>query len=259
MAAVAGAQQTVGGPPVSLGGVNSDSERVSFEGLLNAAYETLQSKRFHDNLRSLGTAYPDIYIHFLGGGTPADPRTAVTSTAHKLSDAIAATPPYRYVRSPVTLVGGIDDNTATAGWTGTPDQRGSMTVGRFHLARWQSLDAVERSCAVNTIAHEMSHLISSQTPTYMMHLTDSYAASLTTRDRNGKEIQPPHAVASYLVGAVAQCTWLQENGYSPAVDLKACVQIFGHRTFNGNRCQSFSGNREIRARNDLPAEDVLRD
>jgi hypothetical protein len=257
--AIAVAQQSLTQNPVSIGGMNSDSERRSFEDLLNAAYETLQSKRFHDNLNALGTEFPAIYVHFLGSGTTTDPRTAVTHSAEQLSEVVLAKPPYRYVRGPAVLVGGDEDDTATAGWTGTSEQRGSMTIGRFHLGRWQSLDAVERSCAINTVSHEMSHLVSNEPQLFMAHITDSHAATLTSKDKAGRAINPPNAVASYLVGAVAQCTWLQEHGYSPAVDLKTCVQVFGHRGFNGNRCQSFSGSREVSIRNDLPTPMVLKD
>lgn len=238
-------------PPVSLGGVDSDAEREAFEALLSDAWRVLASDRFHSNLRSLGSMFPQVYVHFLGEQGSGKMRTAHNVTVNVLSDIVAAKANWHYVRSPAFLTGDQKFGEALTGWTGTSAQVGSMSIGRLHLARWRSTDKVEQSCAVNTIAHEMSHLVSNSPKLFMAEITDDYAATLTSKASDGSDISPPNAVASYLIGSVAQCTWLQERGYTPEVDLEACLRVFGHRGHNGFRCREFSGNREVRPRDDL--------
>jgi hypothetical protein len=48
-------------------------------------------------------------------------------------------------------------------------------------------------------------------------------------------------IASYLVGSVAQCTYLQQEGRIQAGDLKSCVATFGISSFASNRCGRFPG------------------
>jgi hypothetical protein len=250
---------TASADPVYVTDVENAAEREAFNRLVTEASATLRSERFHSNLRSLSNSYPAVYVHFLGSNAPGAERTSVTQTVDQLSAVVSGRAPYRFVRSPAYLVGTSSDDTARAGWTGTSEQLGSMTIGRSHLARWQSQDEVERSCAINTVAHEMTHLISNSPSIFMGHITDSFAATLTSVRSDGSPISPRHAVASYLIGTVAQCTWLQEKGYLPAVDLATCVQVFGDRGHNGLRCRSFSGSRAVINRSDLPAPYELLD
>jgi hypothetical protein len=239
------------GVPVTVVSPPSGEERLAFEGLIAEAADTLRSPELAANLRSLDATYPRIYVHFVGAGSASDPRTAVTTSTTQLSDVVRPSPPFRYVDTEASLRGGAGDDAAHAGWNPQAGQSGSMTIGGFHLARWLSKDVVERSCAINTVAHELTHLISNEPVRFMSHVTDDFSAALTSVDRSAKRIVPPHAVASYLLGTVAQCTWLQRQGYAPGVDLKACVATFGHRRFNGNRCTQFSGDRPIVDRPDL--------
>lgn len=241
--------------PVYAQGVTDPRERAAFSGLLTDAYSALQSDRFRANLLSLSSAYSQSFVYYLGDDAPGR-RTPVFQTPSELLDVVSGRSPYRYVRSPAFVV---DGDEARAGWTGRDDQSGSMTIGRVHLDRWRSADPVEQSCAINTVAHEMTHLVSNRPNLFMNQITDSRAATLTAFSADGSPINPPRAVASYLIGTVAQCTWLQENGYSPAVDLASCVEVFGHRGYNKNRCQAFSGGRAVAPRGGLPDAHDLKD
>jgi hypothetical protein len=60
-------------------------------------------------------------------------------------------------------------------------------------------------------------------------------------------------LASYLIGSVAQCTYLQEIGRVPAGGLGACVAVFGTRNFNNARCNRFTNGEAVEERADLPA------
>lgn len=238
--------------PVHIDGAGGAAERQSLTSLLTEALATLRSQRFQTNLKSLQGEYPLLYLREDRSGAPE------TGSVDDLADIIAGKAPnYRYVRSPVALTGNQKNSTAAAGETGTAAHEGSMTLGREHLASWQSADMVRRSCALNTVAHEIAHLVSTDPTSYVYALTDASAGALSSIGKDGSPLVSPLPVASYFTGTVAQCTWLQEKGYSPAVDLKTCVQMFGTRGFNKLRCGEFSGGREIRFRPRLPLPHVL--
>lgn len=243
----AAAAQLTASDPVHIEGA---AERQSLTSLLTEALATLRSPRFQANLKSLQQDYPLIYLRQDPGGAHA------AGTVDDLAGIVAGkAPKYHYVRSPVALTGGHSDSTVFVTKVGARD--GSMTLGREHLVRWQAADLVDRSCAVNTVAHEISHLVSTSPTSFDHALTDTLAAAASSVAKDGSPLASPLPVGSYLVGTVAQCTWLQENGYSPAVDLRTCVQMFGTRGFNKNRCKEFSGGRAIKFRTGLPLPHVL--
>jgi hypothetical protein len=67
---------------------------------------------------------------------------------------------------------------------------------------------------------------------------------------NRKDASTP--VASYLIGAVAQCTWLERQGRLGQEDVPACVEVFGVRAFNWDRCGQFAGGEPVAERSGLP-------
>jgi hypothetical protein len=200
----------------------------------------LASKELGDNLRALAADYPVVFLRERTLGT-------VTDVAQILN---LEQPGLRYVRTPVTLTGDGNDFVARAGWTGDfPDgsgvQTSSMTLGRGHFRRYTSANHVEKSCAINTLAHETTHTIA-------IHPTKIFYAIMDTGA--GAPADTNAIVASYFVGSVAQCTWLQNQSRLPRdkAHLKTCVELFGVRNFNSLRCDRFTNEQPIEERPDLP-------
>lgn len=240
--------QPASADPLYVGGAASDVEQRALEDLIQAAHSTLQSDLFRENLSSLAAEYPAVFIRM--DGTLQAPLVRNGSISD-LTGMVRSTSPFRYVRSPVALIGANNFYYALAGITGD-GLNGSFTLGRGNLGNWLSPNVVTRSCAVNTVAHEMSHLISSDAAAFRFD-------TQPIRDFGAGRNSGTNAVASYLIGTAAQCTWLQAQGYSPAVDFKICVGVFGHRGFNGGRCAQFAAGQAIAPRQDLFAEHVIVD
>jgi hypothetical protein len=244
------AQQAERETPAYVGGAVTEEEAAALQGLLDAAYATLRSDLFRSNMASLAAEHPTIFLRVAGEGTAE--AAAANGSVADLVDMVQAKPPFRYVRAAVALVGDPNFFFALSGVTGD-DAHASFTLGRGNLGRWLSASQVNRSCAINTAAHELSHLISSDATRFRIDTQPIRDSGAATNSGRGD------AIASYFVGTVAQCTWLQQQNYAPAVNLKACVRVFGHRGFNQVRCDEFEQIREIEYRADLYEEHVIPD
>ena len=143
-----------------------------------------------------------------------------------------------------------DADTSAHGFSGSrhastgagPDQvTGHIRLGRVHLARYKSDNLVERSCAINTMAHEISHTLSERKTEFRMHILDS-----------GPENRPPDGIieASYLIGSAAQCSYLEIHGRIRSDALLSCFQTFSDPTkasrFRSLACDDFSNQDLIR-------------
>lgn len=241
--------QHVAKKPAYIAGVATPGEETSLNALLADAYSTLRSDAFRTNLRALSFDHRTIFFRVDGDGSTSAP--VKNGSVDDLVDVIDEKISFRYVPVPVGLVGGSDYYFALSGITGD-GITASFTLGRGNLGNWRSSDSVTRSCAINTVAHEMSHLISSNPAAFSLE-------TQPLKDVNAAKRSGSDAIASYLVGTVAQCTWLQQQGYTPKVDLKSCVAVFGHRGFNGGRCNQFGKSREIKYRPDLYTAHVITD
>ena len=126
------------------------------------------------------------------------------------------------------------------------------------LAFYTSGDVVKKSCAINSMAHEMSHLIGRRGASgFETVFHDSAAGAQCKKPSNADAM----SVASYLVGSVAQCIWLQRQGRLAKDDSKGrgstasmedCVRVFGVIAFNRARCWSFADSDVIRERANIP-------
>lgn len=224
------------GPRLDVRQTGDTAEYQTLVMWMDSAQATLGSDRFRTNLASLAADYPTVYFR---EGYPAG-AIPVTGTVAYLQTLLDATPSTWYIPSTVSLVGGPTDDTAVAAW-----QTSTIALGRVFLGRWKSSNAVEKSCAINTAVHEISHTLSIYRDTYIYVLTD-----------NDRRRQPPQVpAASYLVGSVAQCTWLQESGRiaSTTSALRACVAVFGSRHFNNLRCDRFDATEPVVEHAGLPA------
>ena len=59
-------------------------------------------------------------------------------------------------------------------------------------------------------------------------------------------------VGSYLIGAVAQCTWLQARGRIGGDGVGGCVRLFGVKALNWARCGAFADGGAVEPRAGLP-------
>lgn len=160
----------------------------------------------------------------------------------------------RYLPADITLLAGQRDDPASwhhasAGGIGYFRQRAEVVLGREVLSQWRAADAVERSCAVNTLAHEVAHTVSTSPLVFTNAFTDTRLGEREIPGRRDRSTP----VASYLIGASAQCAWLQQQGRvaRSAEAARACVHVFGTRGFN-DRCRAFAQGETVRERPGLP-------
>ncbi len=223
---------------VVIDGVSNPREREVVTSWIAEVQSVLNSSEFEQNPKSLETTYSSVYL-----------RSNLIGAVSDVADIIALREPnLRAVKTPMALVGGTDSDYAFGGWTGDPFNEGdsstSLTIGRAHLKRYFSQNQVEKSCAINTLAHEFAHLIVTDKKRILHALTDTGIAAPS---------QKVDAIGSYLIGTTAQCTWLENRGRLAPTTLTECVKIFGTVNFNSLRCNQFKNTDILQLRNDLPS------
>ena len=232
------------GPFKSIIDAASAAERDLVETLLTESFGVLRSPAFTRNLLSLGDRYPVIYAR-------PDKQDA---TVADLAREIALEPlGSRYAPAMVQIIGRQDGPDpmryhASAGEGVGFGRYEEMTFGRLLLDQFRSTDLVERSCAINATAHEYAHTITLTPVGFRNAFTDTRVNQSQIPDRR----YPGTPIASYLIGAVAQCTWLQDKGRIDASDVGACVEVFGVSAFSGPRCTAFAQGQAVTPRPGLP-------
>lgn len=210
---------------VTIDAVSSPAERADLARWIAQSRGVLASPAFLANLKEVAQRHPTISFGSARGAGPAADLVAMMRL-----DGTS----YRIVPSPVALMGNQYNDGALSGHNGESVDGAlvtSISVGRRHLARFRSADVVERSCAINTLSHEIAHLVSSSTR----------FSNLVFEDE-GRGLPPVGGatpIATYLIGSVAQCTYLQAEKRIDASDLAACVETFGVSAFNSNRCDQY--------------------
>ena len=232
--------------PMFIAGGASFEEERNLQNLINESYAILRSEEFRANL---GIVAQQFDVAYVGTEKLNDPAAARYAKMSALAEMVTANGAYRYVYAPVYPVGGSGHYNDTA-VTRTADGTATFSIGRGHLYNWRQNNLVHRSCAVNTVAHELTHLISSSPDSF--ELKDQ-----VLRDWGAGNLSDARPVASYLLGTVAQCTWLQKAGYQPEVDITKCLAAFGHRGFNGLRCTKYPMGTPIEDYASLPSPHVL--
>jgi hypothetical protein len=123
--------------------------------------------------------------------------------------------------------------------TGAYEQKdpNSSTGGRmigvreYHLQWWRSQNAVRRSCAINTLAHEITHNMTRDPKTFRWAFEDTGPSTASVTTEKG----------SYTMGALAQCTYLQSIGRIDAAGVAQCVRIWGlKKAFDVTHCDDFN-------------------
>lgn len=238
------AEDAAMGEQPSVVGARSEAEQALVERLLAEARGVLRSPEFSRNLRALNSRYPVIYAR------PGAQEATVEDIARLVGLEQAGA---RYAPVSVALVGDDDRRDparehASAGEGLGHGRYAEMVLGRGLLDQFQSADTVRRSCAINAAAHEYAHTILRTPIGYSIAFTDTGPGEAAIANRR----HPGSPIASYVIGAVAQCTWLQQQGRIAHDEVPACVDVFGVGIFNWNRCGSFSQGRPVADRPGLP-------
>lgn len=209
-------------------GAGDGGETHALSRLLEDAFGVLRSPEFRANLLALQDRYPAVYA-----------RDAEQSATIRRIAGIVSLEPVgsRFAPAQVALVEGESGGLGAAGEGVASGRYSDILIERAVLTAWGRRDPVERSCAINVAAHEYAHTIVLTPMGFGNAFSDTKAgeAAIPNRRVGGTP------VASYLIGAVAQCTWLAREGRIGSEDVAACVEVFGVSAFNWDRCGQFAG------------------
>jgi len=218
----------------------SESEREAAGRLLQEGYATLRSSAFRANLEALQGRYPAIYARASQQEMDAKGVAATIALEH---------PGSRFAPAQAMIVDDNGDALGMAGEGGATGRYSDVMITRGVLQAFASDDVVQRSCAINVAAHEYAHTISLTPMGYRVAFSDTNEQQAQIPNRRN----PGTPVASYLIGAVAQCTWLERQGRIGRDDVPACVETFGTAAFNWKRCGQFAGGEPVAPRSGLAA------
>lgn len=235
------AEDTGGAAYSTLKGAASEAERAAMGRLLDEAYGVLRSPAFADAMTGLAGRYPAVYAR--------DARQDMSPT--EIADVVALKPfGSRFAPAQAGITDDMGAELALAGEGGTSGRYSDIVISRPVLADYASGEVVRRSCAVNVAAHEYAHTISLTPVGFRVAFTDTNAQRRVIANRQ----DPGSPVASYLIGATAQCVWLAKQGRIGRDEIPACVQVFGVRGFNWARCRQFADGEPVAPRPGLAPE-----
>lgn len=206
-------EATVGAAP------NADPKaQEAMAELVEQTRKVITSARFREHL-SAYSKEPDLLL-MSPTGDYEDGKTVLASYLGLLSQ-----------RRPVPvkiLAGFANKEDAASTVTCDAGTRAVVELGPVVLKRWKRGSALSKSCAINTLAHELAH---------------------TVVDFRGGEAWQPYKdegdswmwllggkhIVSYAVGAIAQCTYLEQSG-GLTTSFDQCVQDRGTQSFNASGC-----------------------
>ncbi|WP_430419190.1 hypothetical protein [Phenylobacterium sp.] len=216
-------------------GARDDVESQALSRLMTEAFAVLHSPEFRTNLLALEERYPGVYAR----------NAEQAATVSRIASIVALEPMgSRFAPADVALVDGDSGGLGAAGEGVASGRYSNILIERVVLAAWRRPDAVARSCAINVAAHEYAHTIVLTPMGYGNAFTDTQSDEVAIPNR---QVQGS-PVASYLIGSVAQCTWLAQQGRIERSDVGACVQVFGTAAFNWDRCRQFAGGEPVASR-----------
>jgi hypothetical protein len=216
-------------------GTADAAEATALTRLLEDAYSVLRSPEFRANLLALQDRYPSVYAR----------DTEQAATIPRVASIVSLEPSgARFAPAQVALVQNKSGGLGAAGEGAVSGRYSDILIERIVLAAYGHADAVVRSCAVNVAAHEYAHTIVLTPMGFGNAFTDTKTGQGAIPNRQSAGTP----VASYLIGSVAQCTWLAREGRIERSDVPACVEMFGTAAFNWDRCGQFRGDVRLTAR-----------
>ena len=250
MSAIAVETKDIGIRPHIVPGRVAPEDQAGLQRWIDEAIALLQSPAFEVNYARASALYPRVYV--------SKTEDIISSTRLlerlKTNDPVRST--YWWPKTYVVLKGdpairssdrfgfGFEANRKAAAGpypaSALPASKGEIEMGRLHFARYMRGDAVEKSCALNTMTHEISHTLSDRADQFWMHILD-------TEDN----ASPPFGVfeASYFIGTIAQCTYLQSIGRVSDTEFQSCLLTFSNpgtaSRFRSRACDDFPGDKPI--------------
>ena len=242
-------------PQIFVGDIHS-ADNDTLSAWINEAVALFKSPVFEQNIKRASLLYPEVYLSKSEDIIPTDLLLKRLKTDDRYmpelwwpkTDVVLHGEPA--VRRQDRLGFGFDGSRkATAGphpKETAPQKTGQIEIGRLHLARYTQGDAVEKSCALNTLVHEISHTLSDSPDIYWMHILDSQHGTT-----------PPRGIfeASYFIGVIAQCTYLENIGRTSPSEFESCILTFSDPSlssrFRSSACDDFPGKTPITPRGRL--------
>ena len=244
------AKTNTGINPHILAGDIAPADKAAVSAWIDEAVALFKSPAFERNFKRASVRFPDVYVSETQDIIPSDllltrlktqdPRNTGLSWPKTFVVLDGASAPRSLNRSGF----GFDGSRKAAAGPFPSDavetKTGQIEIGRLHLARYTQGDLVEKSCALNTLVHEISHTLSETPDKYWMHILDSQ-----------RGVTPPRGTfeASYFIGVVAQCTFLENKGRIDPADFESCMATFSDPTaasrFRSSACDDFPGNTPI--------------
>lgn len=192
------------------------SDRAAVQALVEETLRLIGSEQFAANLGGLDGDYRTLWL------SPYGDRM---SPAHVAQIYLGRHADVRSVPTVVTV--DYDEDTPWQGFNRGMPLAATITLTPKVLERWKGASVEQRSCAVNTMAHELGHTFTSDPARGEWVFADG-----------GKGIYPGifyGHLASYTIGSVAQCTMLQQNN-ALGGGFAACLKKWGTDRFNNGYC-----------------------
>lgn len=201
-------------PPVaSYDGLGAAARIADIQALVDAAAAVVTSAAFHAHLAALTfRATPDLPADLPGEDVF---RSLVGFDAASRPRPVSYAPKCAHGSGPLCPVAKCTHQTADTDWGAPTTLLNECTFARAAARPAPHSDDVEAfACAINTIAHEWTHTIPQA----------GDPAKERFLDRGHKP--STGMLASYTVGAVAQCTYLEAGGHLPET-FEKCVDDAG--------------------------------
>jgi hypothetical protein len=203
---------------ISLDDSMSSVDRETVQELVNATLQVITGERFARNLEGLGRPYRRIWLSPYGETMTPEGVAQIYLGEHRI------------VRPAPIVIEVANQGTPTQGFSTQGPLVSYIVLTPDVLARWRGDTLERRSCAVNSLAHELSHSFSQ----------DPVKADYIFADKGKGSVfnlieyfYGP--LASYTIGTVAQCTMLEEANELPA-GFAACLTTWGTDEFNSDYC-----------------------
>ena len=193
--------------------LRTDEEKAAAE-LLDATLSLIDSEQFRQNLQAYGQ---NAWSAPFGKVVPP----SLIAAAYLGND-----PVWHVLESIVVWVGKNDaDATATTSLLPLPCSKATIQIGRSRLKWWNNGTTKGRGCAINTLAHELSHAIPE----------GSGQCGNLFRDK-GFHWAMWRPLVSYKVGGIAECTYRQLQEDPTARDMRQCVDRASSHPFDPTGC-----------------------
>jgi hypothetical protein len=208
----------------SLAGLGEGPRAGQVEAVIKAASDVIWTPRFHDHLAALSLrptpdtpAIPgeDVYRAYVGLDLTRRPR----ATSYQPTCASGRGPSCEVEVCEKKLLHRHSNQTASTDFPSATTFLNQCTLDRATAD--PAKDVEKFACAINTIAHEWTHVI-----------PDSAGNEwFLDRGRNPSS----GMLVSYTVGAVVECTWLEAGGYLPGT-FEECVNAAGTNILKSLTC-----------------------